>query len=140
MAPICFVAAPRVVVNQICVFPARRRQVLKQLSVHRTAAPDAVGGTFKVNGVPENGRAGQLVEDAGAVPVLLEPAIADLARTVEEPSKRGRENLERCRRGGGHAGVSTYFVFRVTLPPFLLRVVSLTRRPERMPKMSRLPW
>jgi len=67
------------------VFPAQRRQVLQQLTVHRLADLDQpLSGALQVHRVPQHNGGRHQVQAAGPVALLLEAPIPDLAEAVKE--------------------------------------------------------
>jgi len=73
-----------VITGQIDVLPSQRRRVRQQGIIRRpTVVTKGVGGTLQIDSVPQhNGRRHQR-ESAGAVALLLKPAIPDFTQAGE---------------------------------------------------------
>ena len=67
------------------MFPTQRRQVLKQVGVHRlSSVSQPLGCPLQVDRVPQHNGGGHQVEAGGPVVLLLEAPIPDFTETVEE--------------------------------------------------------
>ena len=72
--------------RQADMLPAEGRDVLEQGSIDRSGFPKQSDGAFQVDRVPQRDRGDHQVETAGAILLILEGTVADLAEPVEEHS------------------------------------------------------
>jgi hypothetical protein len=71
------------------VFPTDGRQVSQGLVINGDAvAPQGSNGAFKIYGVPKNDGGDNQVQAAGAISLVLEAAVAEVALAVEEDGTR----------------------------------------------------
>ena len=67
------------------MLPSQRGEVRQQSSIRGLSfAPQRVDGSFQVDRIPQRDSGGDQRESAGAVLLLLETAITDFTKAVEE--------------------------------------------------------